>query len=181
MPHPSIAVIPTPYAGVRFRSRSEARWAVFFDALHLEWTWEPEAYQTHAGRYQPDFWVENLYVDRGDEHALLRGAFVEVKGAPPTPHEHQLALDLCHATAKPVLILEGQPGRDPAVFLYVPGEDWPRRQSTFHVCANCEAVTVAHAEFFETCPCTCADRSPLLLGRAESAATSFRFVYGASA
>lgn len=37
-----IKPIETRYAGCRFRSRLEARWAVFFDALKIEWEYEPE-------------------------------------------------------------------------------------------------------------------------------------------
>jgi hypothetical protein len=33
--------IPTLYAGVRFRSRLEARWAAFFDVIGWEWNYEP--------------------------------------------------------------------------------------------------------------------------------------------
>ncbi len=36
--------IETKYKGCRFRSRLEARWAVFFDALGLEWWYEPEGF-----------------------------------------------------------------------------------------------------------------------------------------
>jgi hypothetical protein len=43
--------IPTLYNGVRFRSRLEARWAVFFDAVKWPWTYEP--YDLNG--YIPDF------------------------------------------------------------------------------------------------------------------------------
>jgi hypothetical protein len=43
--------IPTTYAGVQFRSRLEARWAAFFDALH--WPWAYEAIDLRG--YLPDF------------------------------------------------------------------------------------------------------------------------------
>jgi hypothetical protein len=36
-----IKAIPTTYAGTRFRSRLEARWAAFFDLAGLEWEYEP--------------------------------------------------------------------------------------------------------------------------------------------
>lgn len=52
--------IPTPvetlYAGHRFRSRLEARWAVFFDCLGLVWEYEPEGYALDEETwYLPDF------------------------------------------------------------------------------------------------------------------------------
>lgn len=52
--------IETHYKGHRFRSRLEARWAVFFDHLGIRWTYEPQGYETSAGPYLPDFWVGNL-------------------------------------------------------------------------------------------------------------------------
>ena len=50
-----IKPIETRYAGCRFRSRLEARWAVAFDHLKVEWEYEPEGFETSAGRYLPDF------------------------------------------------------------------------------------------------------------------------------
>jgi hypothetical protein len=50
-----IKAIETRYKGYRFRSRLEARWAVFFDALELRWDYEPEGFETNAGNYLPDF------------------------------------------------------------------------------------------------------------------------------
>ena len=53
-----IAAIPTRYKGYHFRSRLEARWAVFFDALGIEYRYEPEGYQIENGtRYLPDFYL----------------------------------------------------------------------------------------------------------------------------
>lgn len=43
--------IPTVYAGVRFRSRLEARWAAFFDLCAWPWTYEP----MDLDGYIPDF------------------------------------------------------------------------------------------------------------------------------
>lgn len=72
-----IKAIETQYKGYRFRSRLEARWAVFFDALDIRWEYEPQGFeigmgyddsddsQRHVRRYLPDFrlvdfktWVE---------------------------------------------------------------------------------------------------------------------------
>jgi hypothetical protein len=43
--------IPTLYAGVQFRSRTEARWAAFFDELGWRWLYEP----LDLLGYVPDF------------------------------------------------------------------------------------------------------------------------------
>jgi hypothetical protein len=48
--------IATVYRGHRFRSRLEARWAVFFQTLGVSWEYEPEGYRLSNGRgYLPDF------------------------------------------------------------------------------------------------------------------------------
>lgn len=53
--------IETKYKGYRFRSRLEARWAVFFDALGLQWEYEPEGFDLGAaGWYLPDFYLPQL-------------------------------------------------------------------------------------------------------------------------
>jgi hypothetical protein len=50
--------IETYYNGYRFRSRLEARWAVFFDALDIDYEYEPEGYELKNGkRYLPDFYL----------------------------------------------------------------------------------------------------------------------------
>lgn len=59
----TIKAIETRYAGCRFRSRLEARYAVFFDALDLRWDYEAEGYETPHGWYLPDF---VLHLPNGD-------------------------------------------------------------------------------------------------------------------
>lgn len=58
-----IKAIETRYKGYRFRSRLEARWAVFFDHLGLRWQFEPEGFDLSAhglGYYLPDFFLPDL-------------------------------------------------------------------------------------------------------------------------
>ena len=64
--------IETNYNGYRFRSRLEARWAVFFDALGVKFQYEPEGFDLGAeGWYLPDFRLPE------------QGVFVEIK-----PYRH---------------------------------------------------------------------------------------------
>lgn len=64
--HPK--AIETHYNGYRFRSRLEARWAVFFDSYGVEYEYELEGFELGGGlRYLPDFYLPDL------------GVFVEVK------------------------------------------------------------------------------------------------------
>jgi len=58
--------IETRYKGYRFRSRLEARWAVFFDALGVRWEYERQGFDLgSAGCYLPDFFIPdmNLWVE----------------------------------------------------------------------------------------------------------------------
>jgi hypothetical protein len=81
----NIKPIETHYKGYRFRSRLEARWAVFFDALNIKWEYESEGFEHESWgvRYLPDFrfiktktWVEV----KGDSTEVKRkhGFFTEV-------------------------------------------------------------------------------------------------------
>lgn len=51
-----VKTIETHYKGYRFRSRLEARWAVFFDAMGIDYEYEPEGFDLGDGIwYLPDF------------------------------------------------------------------------------------------------------------------------------
>jgi hypothetical protein len=65
-----IKPIETSYAGCRFRSRLEARWAVFFDTLGVRWEYEAQGYELPSGaRYLPDFWLPEIQL-----HAEVKGS-----------------------------------------------------------------------------------------------------------
>ena len=74
-----IKAIETTYKGYRFRSRLEARWAVFFDTVGIPWKYESEGYEKEMDigdqvknfRYLPDFFLPSIWGG---------GMFVEVKG-----------------------------------------------------------------------------------------------------
>lgn len=75
-----IKPIPTYYNGYHFRSRLEARWAVFFDALGVGWEYEPEGFRLPSGKaYLPDFRVK-CYGCRGNIGAKPFDLWIEVKG-----------------------------------------------------------------------------------------------------
>lgn len=93
----TIKAIETHYNGYRFRSRLEARWAVFFDALGIRWEYEPEGYVLPDGvRYLPDFWLPTF----------CGGMFAEVK---PEGGDFTKAKALALAAGKLVWLCEGLP------------------------------------------------------------------------
>ena len=56
-----IKPIETFYNGYRFRSRLEARWAVYFDALAVKYQYEPQGYKLCDGVYYlPDFYLPDM-------------------------------------------------------------------------------------------------------------------------
>ena len=64
----NIKPIETVYNGYRFRSRLEARWAVFFDVGRIKYVYEPEGFNLPDGlKYLPDFYLPDF------------DAYVEVK------------------------------------------------------------------------------------------------------
>jgi hypothetical protein len=71
----TIKAIETKYKGYRFRSRLEARWAVFFDACGYQWEYEPEGFNLPCGtHYLPDFKIFGKD-DNGDYNVF----WIEVK------------------------------------------------------------------------------------------------------
>ena len=79
---PEIKAIETTYNGYRFRSRLEARWAVFFDALGVRYEYEPEGFDLGDGIYYlPDFLIHNV-VPRYAQGDSFENIYVEVKGTP---------------------------------------------------------------------------------------------------
>jgi hypothetical protein len=62
-----LTALETRYAGYRFRSRIEARWAVFFTRLGLDWQYEPQGYRVGRAKlpYLPDFYLptQALFVE----------------------------------------------------------------------------------------------------------------------
>lgn len=55
-----IKPIETIYNGYRFRSRLEARWAVFFDEMEIKYEYEPEGFEIDGEKYLPDFYLPEL-------------------------------------------------------------------------------------------------------------------------
>jgi len=62
------SAIQTRYAGHLFRSRLEARWAVFFNFMGIPWLYEPEGFFVNGIPYLPDFYLPEC------------GTWIEIKG-----------------------------------------------------------------------------------------------------
>lgn len=133
--------IETEYNGYRFRSRLEARWAVFLDYLGLDYQYEPEGFELEGvGRYLPDFYVPSW------------GAWVEVKPMPDEPNGETVvawlrrAKPLTDGTGKVALLFLGSPGspEDYGVGLVMPSKDGHYRGGVgyFGACSHCGSLGV---------------------------------------
>ena len=90
--------IETVYNGYKFRSRLEARWAVFLDSAEVEYEYEKEGYEFEDGtRYLPDFWLPEFQT------------FIEIKGAPPTEEERRKMNLLQKESGHPCFLIVGPP------------------------------------------------------------------------
>ena len=174
-----IRAIETHYRGYRFRSRTEARWAVFFDALGVRWEYERQGYDLPTGPYLPDFWLPD------------QGYWIEIKGTPPTEREEALCSELASATGSPVYLHVGNPEQMGW------GTDWPDTASTFVgwsidrwdnaqwwcECPFCDAVGIQfEGRAARLCSCEDGDKGygfhTRRLTAAYAAARSARFEHG---
>lgn len=90
-----IKPIPTIYQQHKFRSRIEARWAVFYDVLGIKWEYEKEGYSLPSGWYLPDFWLPD------------QEYWIEIKGKEPTEDEKLKCAELVAYSKKPLFIFYG--------------------------------------------------------------------------
>ena len=125
-----IKAIETEYGGCRFRSRLEARWAVFFDTLGVRWEYEPEGFEIPRGdetttRYLPDFWLPDWR------------NYAEVKGAEPTSEYLRMLADAVDFHTTPLsdglLLLGGIPDVTKASLVVHSRVRWEKGIAHYHV------------------------------------------------
>lgn len=94
--------IPTTYRKAAFRSRLEARWAVFFDLIGWKWTYEP----LDADGYIPDFLIHGkspFFVEVGP--CILQADY-DAKTAKPDGAAASLGHDLLIVGVSPLAEME---------------------------------------------------------------------------
>lgn len=103
-----IPAIPTEYNGVEFRSRLEARWAVFFDLMGIEWRYEFEGYDLgeDGGWYLPDFYLPEVWGENGEG----QGIFCEIK--PLVGMHDRRIFELAKQSGKKGVLLVGEPVKE---------------------------------------------------------------------
>ena len=191
----TIKAIETRYRGYRFRSRLEARWAVFFDAARIPYQYEPEGFQLSDGTlYLPDFYLPTVNL-RSTKPG--KGMYAEVKGAGVTEAEQatlerfvtdkntNLALLVGEVfndlVSQPRYEAPGGDGHYQYGVLGEPGHFWWDNNMMFMRCYSCDATKY---EFTENNYCICeacgsgADEEHPDLHAAVNAARAARFEHG---
>lgn len=138
-----LIAIPTIYRGIKFRSRLEARWATFLDAIGADWQYEPQGYTAGGVSYLPDFWLPEV-ASRG----VRSGLFLEIKPCVPTEAEQIKARMLALGSGKPVVIAAREPKLPERehLFEFVANErgTWDDEGLHFAKCADCGQVNVGY-------------------------------------
>ncbi len=170
--------INTFYNGNYFRSRLEAKWAVFFDELGILYQYEPEGFESESGdRYLPDFYLPETYLRGTMGHNEIRretegkGVYIEIK---PENFKHGTIRQAKWFTKNLVLFIglpkynlwyrnnidTSIPTFDRGYELY-PGWD---NLMGLHICSNCNVSKIDHAEGgYIGCPiCGCGNNEELL-------------------
>jgi hypothetical protein len=126
--HRKIKAIETEYGGCRFRSRLEARWAVFFDTLRIPWEYEVEGFETSAGPYLPDFRIRIPQIKQWP------GTYQWFEVKPGSAPEDARHAALAAETGTPLIVARGIPRdyagqmlgwRSPLLLHGVHDQPWP--------------------------------------------------------
>ena len=113
-----LQAIETRYAGRRFRSRREARWAILFDELDIDWRYEPEGYVLPGNvHYLIDF---ELHLGNG------RIQYVEVKHE---LEENAKLASLVEESGKTGFLV-AEPALRSMVLVCCPANGWLKRKPT---------------------------------------------------
>ena len=186
----NITPIETSYKGHRFRSRLEARWAVFFETLRIPWLYEPEGFHFNGHMYLPDFFLPTL------NHRSMSGdgTYAEIKPGNVDKSYSQMLSDFTESSGKTLILLaSGTVEHSPSWhnggdfhYEYTPCGGWDNCM-LFAKCYRCGKIKIEFSEgnymqCEECCGkkdkwCSADDNHPDLLA-AVVAAKSARFEHG---
>lgn len=171
----SIQAIKTRYGGYTFQSRTEARWAIFFNFLHMTYLYEPYTLDLGGRKcYTCDFLLP--YAKK----------WVEIKGTYPTNQEVEKAKALCSYTCMDVYIFYGDVGTKAfqkrccndvkIVGVLYRTDSSPERVETLGLvqCERCGTIQISK-EGTNTCECTVTEASFISMEKALCTARQHNF------
>lgn len=152
---PKITALPSVYKGVTYRSRMEARWAVFMTEAGIPFFYEPEGYQLEDGSfYLPDFYLPN------------QDAFMEIKNPLAPDDSKKKPRALTEATGKRVFVIS-QPPIEPDGSLGYDAEGFEMmcpEGSDYHylwcLCPHCGRGEIQFDGRSDRCGCKCKPSPP---------------------
>ena len=127
--------LPTKYDGTQFRSRTEARHAMFFDLSGIQYHYEYEGFDLDGVWYVPDFYLPRLQ------------SWIEIKPFPPTEEEQEKCERLARATEMSTFCFVGNPSSHPfdkgSAYAWTPAQNFNRDSSyNFIQCYKCGAICI---------------------------------------
>jgi hypothetical protein len=126
-----VNVLPTMYNHYAFRSRTEARWAVFLDLAYVVYRYEYEGFDLGGSWYLPDFWLP--------EHQM----WLEIKGDMPTTEEREKARLLAAGTGYPAVVFGGDVWHTTPGYLFLPQQpDRAHFPCFWAACDTCHSVGI---------------------------------------
>ena len=186
----TIRAIETRYNGYRFRSRLEARWAVFFDTLGIRYEYEPEGFDlsrlagkdygwTDGGAPGEDAQIrfDRWYKALGDTPVRYLpdlfiaewNTYVEIKPAWPHLSEVMKCDMLSYYTDKRVILVHGEPWVDRhGALLFEPSGEVMEGYTPYSIwdgfalCRRCSGVWMMYEEAYRALgQCCSSERLPL--------------------
>jgi hypothetical protein len=124
-----IKAIKTKYRNVEFRSRLEARWAVWFDEMEIPWSYEPEGFTVNGEAYLPDFYTT----------AINKGVYIEIKPKGISGREKAKTLRMLDAFDGRLLLISGSPML--GEYTCTMGGGWERESFVFADCRKCGGLS----------------------------------------
>ena len=151
-------ILETHFDGYHFRSRLEARWAVFFKTVGIAYEYEKEGYDLDGVWYLPDFWLPE------------KELWYEIKGKEPTGGEIQKVRRLTKHTQKRAVICWGAITLTPkdrcrnnfTYYLSPNGQVSGSGGNWWCECPHCHAIGFTDPEMYTPAICACSYRFPHL-------------------
>lgn len=141
---------PTEYKGILFRSKLEARWAVFFDTFGVRWEYEPTQYTLDNGLlYKPDFLLREVSVLGIDSPVDI---FAEVKGVNATTPVAAYDATKVQAFRKPIFVLGNIPCYQQGLVEFVDSlqnealPEWIKNEDKLYA-YNAEQLTILRVKY----------------------------------
>jgi len=192
---------PTWYNNYFFRSKLEAKWAVFFDLMKIKWVYEPEPFNCNSGaQYTPDFFLPHaifrdglIPIELGDFDGVGAtyekrepGVYIEIKPL-SYPGDDEYEKRITSSMTMPLILLVGDPIEAIVnVHSYhstnrnIQLTPWWDNQMIFMFCLKCRTLKFDFDEgSYYTCPAcgSSISYSDVEISHAAEVARNFRFQF----